>query len=1109
MENISQYYIDHLDLLNELIQSYTDNSATDKNEFLEVLLEFDLIINKLKDQANQDKDPQLIQLFQHFQSNLVVFYESTITEKQIELTSAWPIYINEFIANRDNDDALNNIEEYLSDPDWPASFGISEVDDVSSNSEILLYEEDELDAQDESTIENNDIQIDSTLNTEQQEFLDLINAEIADIQESHSLRLNELVSSNNHTESDLLDEVDIQTDQLVRIGSAAEMVGLRGLKKFCIQLRLNFEKIKEDNINQLIDLKDQLLNWPDIIQAYLFSPDEQEYILVALDYLNDDCWPVQLTPVEQKDFESAFYSSKVEVDTGIIPQRIFEATIDNVSLEIPEDVPEELFDSLLQDLPDQTAELSSAVQQLRSDDFIEQLEVSKRIAHTLKGAGNTVGVQGLANITHHLEDILEALLKEREKPTKKLQAVIESAADCLEEISEYLHGMGEAPKNTQTILQDVLDWANNIDAHGIPSEEDELQVDEAIDPPSEIIELTQEQTSIIDNSDKQKEKHAEASIRVATSLIDDLLKRAGENIISNGQVQEYIQRSKDYVNQLRLNNSKLSNLVSELEHLIEIRGISSRFSSSNKLDKFDPLEMDQFNELNTYANLLIETAADSNEFAVNIEESLQKLDNLSVSQKRTLEENQEAVLRTRMVPVKSILSRLKRSIKQANKISEKSARLEVTGEEVLVDSDILNQLVDPLMHILRNAVDHGIESSEYRIAQGKNENGTIKVGFSQIGKQIHISCEDDGRGLDIDLIKSKALNLGMLSEEQSFEKEDALKLILQHGFSTKENVTQLSGRGVGLDIVFAQIRDLKGSVSMDSTYGSGTKLELSIPITLHSTQALLASCGGNTVAISNRGIEEILHPGAGKVIEEDGKSYFAYKQKQYEIFDLQSMLFDDNGYHAEEPSQAIVIVKDEFNKSHAILLDRILDSREFVVKPFSRFIPKISGLLGSTIIGDGSVISVLDLLELVNLSDTGLEQKLNNGRQGPVTIDSQCVLIVEDAISTRKSLEQFMLDLGFKVFTAKDGVEAIDRIQHNVPSIILTDLEMPRMNGLELTDHLRSNEETKDTPIIMITSRATDKHKNEAKRIGVTEYMTKPYDEDLLLSIVNKYGVVA
>lgn len=1093
-----QFKLQQLTALNNLVQNWSLESNQDSNAINELLLEFDMAVNLINDDANNTNDSDIADICMLFLNNLINFYESRITTKQIELICAWPFYLSEFITNYKDEETEQGLIEFLKDEDWPISYTPKDLDIQSDD---LVFPEEEQQTPD-NIVENN-----PALNEEQKEFLGLINAEIIDIQEQNTIRLTELKNSNEIIESKLNDEIDTQLDQLDRIASAAEMIGLQGLKKFCKQINVILNHIQKNDIQQFHSLIEDFLFWPEIIQAYLFAPDDSDYILAALDYLNLDCWPVQLSPVEQKNFEEAFHSSKVEVDNSHTPDRIHEAKLEDIDLNKPEDVPIELFDSLLQDLPEQTAEFSLAVQNLRSDDYLTQLEVSKRIAHTLKGAGNTVGIQGLANLTHHLEDILEALLKEHEKPTQALHNVIEDASDCLEEMSEHLHGMGNAPKDTMQVLQEVLNWANYIDKNGIPKENDSLNNNSQSSKNQTKADLNSEENTPIDSVVKPEENISEQSLRISTSLADDLLKQAGENIISNAQIQEYIMRSKYSAKQLRINNEKIKKLADQLEHLIEIRGFSSQFTSKNNLDTFDPLEMDQFNELNTYANLLIEAVADSNEIGMNIESSLLKLDDLSTNQKRILLENQETALHTRMVPVKSIIQRLRRSVKQANKLSDKAVKLSIVGEDILVDSDILNQLVDTLMHIIRNAVDHGIEASDFRAKLGKEEHGLIELQFQKKGKQILISCKDDGRGLDIDRIRSKAIDCGRLQEDAEFTKEDALELILQHGFSTKNDVSQLSGRGVGLDIVFSDIRNLKGSMSIDTDFGIGTNIELSVPITFNSTQALIVSCANNILAISNRGVEEILHPSAGGIIYGEDRPYFAYKQKRYPIFDLPQILFNHNNDKPSDLSQAILIIKDEFNKDHAILIDKILDSREIVVKPFSQYIPKMSGLLGSTIMGDGSVISVIDLLDIVNITDTSIPHKNITQQQESIETDNLHVLIVDDAISTRKSLSQFMNDLNYKVSTAKDGVEAIDIIQKMPPAIILTDLEMPRMNGLELTDHLRSNKATKDIPIIMITSRATDKHKKEALRIGVTEYMTKPYDEDILLNLINKMSM--
>ena len=592
------------------------------------------------------------------------------------------------------------------------------------------------------------------------------------------------------------------------------------------------------------------------------------------------------------------------------------------------------------------------------------------------------------------------------------------------------------------------------------------------------------------------------------NLVDDLLKRAGENIISNEQIQELAYQLTTSIQRLAASNEKVKALAQELENMIELRGFLPQLDSFSKDEKFDSLEIDQFNELHTFANQILESADDSMEFSKQIEHSAARLEQLSTTQVRTLHENQEAVLRIRMVPVKSILPRLKRSVRQACKLSGRIVDLEVNGEETLIDSEYIHQLVDPVMHVLRNAIDHGIEDSEFRIKHGKEPNGRIQLNFKKEGNLIRVECQDDGAGLDMSSIKTKAIENGWLGKNDKLTKELAIEFILKHGFSTKKKVSQLSGRGVGLAAVHNKINDLNGSVIVDSESRHGVKVDIIVPTTFNSVHALIVRCAESTVAISNRGVDEILFAGAGEIITDDGEYFLQYKQEKYHLFDLQFML-EKVSHNKPVENKISLIIRDETNKKYAIMIDQIFDTRDIVTKPLSQFIPKISGLHGTTILGDGTVTAVIDIVELINnVSSRSTTEPIKNDFINTQQLNYSA-LIVEDAISTRKSLAQFMQDLGFNVSTAKDGVEAVDKIRRQVPSIVLTDLEMPRMNGLELIDHLRANTETALIPIIMITSKATGKHRKEAQRLGVNAYITKPYNEDELLTLINSFKIAS
>ena len=1091
-----------LEKLTIFVEEWSAKDNMDADHINELLLEFDLSVYRLSEHANELKDDFYLEICELLNRNLEEFHESMPSQSQIELVCTWPVYLSEFLCNREDQDVNLAIKDYLNNSHWIATLESNEAESsqiLESSIISQMLDSDEL-------MYDDKVETAGTRPTEQQEFLDLINAEISEIQGSQEEKL--AILSEADLSNEVLQEViEMQADQIERIGSAAELMGLKGLKVFCSHINTNLSHIRDSNPNLVVELHEQILIWPDVVQGYLLALDDKEYIQAAIDYLKLEFWPIKLSKNELKSIKEAFSRSEIEIDHSQEPERIREATAENINLSIPEDVPDDLVKSLLVDLPTQTEEFSNSVQNLRTDDYLAQLEVAKRIAHTLKGAGNTVGIKGLANLTHNLEDILEALLKANAKPTKNLLNTIQNAADCLEEMSEFLQGTAESPQDSIRVFQEVLNWANYIDDHGVPEESD--MHDEAIDLDAEktIVQVIPQDEKNEEEKTHQKDVSAEASLRVSANLVDELLKHVDESMISNAQIQEFVARSIEYAKQMRFNNNKIKTLVQELEHIIEVRGFSAQNDANLKDNKFDPLEMDQFNELHTYTNQLMEASADSIEFLGNIESSLLKLDHLSNHQERILLENQDAVLNTRMIQVKSIAPRLKRSVRQACKLSNKNAELVINGGDVLIDSEILNQLVDPIMHLLRNAVDHGIETPETRVKHNKPEEGKIQLSFKKEGKLISVLCNDDGRGIDIEQIKEKALERDIVSAHDELSKEEAMKIILRHGFSTKDQVSQLSGRGVGLDVVYANIRKMKGSMTLDSDYGYGLTVELTIPTSFHTTHALLVSCAGNTIAISNRNIEEILYPGSGNIHTDSDKSYFNYQDERYPVFDLHNMLYENRKELFDKKEYATLIVKDELNFTHAVVVDRILDTSDIVVKPFSRFIPKITGLLGTTILGDGSVTTVIDVVELINKPSHELKKHADMHSE-EFEEQHKLVLIVEDAISTRKSLATYMSDLGFDVVTAKDGVEAIDHIQKRKPALVLTDLEMPRMNGLELTDHLRANENTHNIPIIMITSRSTEKHKREAERIGVSAYMTKPYDEDKLLSLIQSIGVI-
>ena len=649
----------------------------------------------------------------------------------------------------------------------------------------------------------------------QQELLNLIYDEVSDLlvdQIKFSADIDELVK----TPQQLTEVLETQIDHTNRIGSAAEMIGLHGLYKFCNHIRENFNFIKDNEPNLLLSLRAKILYWPDVVQTFLISPSDPDYMQLAMDFICQDELPIKLSAEDREDLKLQFRNSRIEVDED--NNRIHQATPELVSLEISDDIDNEIINGLLQDLPKLTEELSGSVDAFQNKEFLKQLEISERIAHTLKGASNTADIIGIANLTHHLESIFSALLKAKKRPSNELHRALMSATDCLQEMTEYLQGIGEFPSQAVQVLQEILNWSNKFDLHGVNFQ---VEAEESLDIKTSTSRIEPDNKDSIESEQQKNNLAIEPTLQISAKLVDDLLKRAGENIISNEQILELSVQANLALQRLSASNEKVRALSEDLENMIEISNFFPNKDSYSGNEKFDSLELDQFNELHTFANHLLESADDSVEHTHELKKALLKLEQLSSDQVRSLHENQEAVLRVRMVPVKIILPRLRRSVRQACRISERQVDLEVLGEETLIDSEYIYQLVDPLMHVLRNSIDHGIESSEERIKKGKQATGKIQLHFKKEGDHIRVMCQDDGNGLDMKSIKSKSIDLGLLNKNENLSVEQAINFILQHGFSTKHKVSQISGRGVGLAAVLDKIHDIKGSVNIETDSGEG------------------------------------------------------------------------------------------------------------------------------------------------------------------------------------------------------------------------------------------------------------------------------------------------
>lgn len=878
--------------------------------------------------------------------------------------------------------------------------------------------------------------------------------------------------------------------------TASRTAGFQGLAEMCEAVGVNLTYWIEHPLSTSHAFA-LLRNWLHSIATYLPSMLDPGTARNMVEYGQHPHWPCPLS-VEQSEAIQAHIQvidSQVWLEEGT--SRPHTATAEDVSLALPDDVNRELLDILLQELPVQTQQFSETIQSLRKGSSQADIDKAQRIAHTLKGAANTVGIKGIAVLTHHLEDILLACAKEHRSPTPALLQVLINAVDCLEGMTEALLEQTPPPEGTQEVLQEVLDWANKIDRFGLP-EQDEPQA----------IPLEKQPTTLSDGKaiperdSPTTTPHAAPtaqtpSVRITVDQIESLFRLSGESIILNGQAQERQRRLKDQFQSMEAQFTLLGHLGAELEELVDIKDLTGRIKGTHS--DFDMLEMDQYNELHTASRRMAESAVDAREIGLDMRKELDYLEEVLEYQQRLVIDIQEALMRTRLVPVSSIVPRLQRSIRQTCRVTAKEAELRISGGHLLIDGDVLNALADPLMHILRNAIDHGLESPEERHILGKPLQGDISIDFDREGNHVIVRCRDDGKGLDLEAIRETAIRRGVVQAGQELSEEELQRLILRPNFSTRTQSTQTSGRGIGMDAVHSQALALGGTLGLHSVAGQGMTVELRVPLPLSRSHALLAYAGRHRVAITSKGIIQVLYSGAGELQYLAGHSVLLLDGELYPAVRLDELLRVTDRRTSTRHGGILMVQAEE--GITAVLLDTITDSRDVVIKGLGYYIQKIPGIVGATILGDGSVTPVIDVPELLRrpahmregMADTQTDSS-SSVVQGP-----PMVVVVDDSLSNRRALEQLVKDAGYRVRVARDGIEAAELISHVRPSIVLTDLEMPRMNGLELAAHLRKQPNSKTLPLIMITSRTTQRHRELAAQAGIDFYLSKPVrDEDLL-----------
>jgi len=588
--------------------------------------------------------------------------------------------------------------------------------------------------------------------------------------------------------------------------------------------------------------------------------------------------------------------------------------------------------------------------------------------------------------------------------------------------------------------------------------------------------------------------------RVDADLLDTLLNNAGEVSIFRSRLEQQVGSIEFNLAELGRTVTRLKEQLRKLELETEAQILHRHEEEHPGRSDFDPLELDRYSTIQQLSRAFAESVSDVGSIEGLLENLTREAQNLLLQQSRVVTELQNGLMRTRMVPFQRHVQRLSRLVRQVATDTNKKADLVVVGASGELDRQVLDRMLPPFEHMLRNSVVHGIETPEERVARGKSESGTIRVGLHREGSEMVIILEDDGRGIDVSAVRARARERGLLHAGRVLSDEEALQLILEPGFSTASNITQHAGRGVGMDVVVNEIKKLGGALFTESQPGLGVKFTIRLPFTLAITQALIVRTGEELYALplpSVEGVARVPRSEVQKHLAEDSPT-FTYGKQVYRFQHLGAFIGGGASVLPEADVSMPVILIRAGDHSTAVVTDELVGSREMVVKSVGPQIAGIRGIAGATILGDGRIVIILDLGALVRSEWRGRKPLV----EGPTEDRRTFALVVDDSITVRRVTQRLLERHGMRVMTAKDGVDALSILQDHLPDVILLDIEMPRMDGYELASQVRGDARLADIPIVMITSRVGEKHRARAIELGVNDYLGKPYQENQLLDAI-------
>ena len=796
-------------------------------------------------------------------------------------------------------------------------------------------------------------------------------------------------------------------------------------------------------------------------------------------------------------------------------------------------LPDELVEIFTEEAEDHLRNMYDGLHKLNRDrSDAESLGQVRRSTHTLKGAAAAVGLEVVTRLTHRMEDLLDHLADSQTEPTEQQVDLFLTTTDQVQTLQS---GHLDIEDSVSVISKLYAAYATELAATqnaetAQASTKDKVESAPVVESTALTtipdVEIATPEVTKKPQSDKAKTNKAKASkdqqfLRVPLDRLDGLVALIGEMVVNRSTFNQRLADFEARIEDMNTSLQRFRNIAQEVETRYSVEALNSGrrthvFDHNNQRIRFDgietrskqldELEFDRYTDFHLTARSLAEATNDVAVVTNELKNLHGDFDSLLGRQQRFNRDAQDTLMQIRMVPVSSISNRLERTVRTVSNKIGKKVDLTVVGGKTELDKTVLEEIVDPLLHLVRNGLDHGIETPQQRLAAGKPERAKLTLQALNQGTRVTLRIIDDGRGIDLEKVRSKAVERGLITDDQVLNKQELMGLIFLPGFSTANALTDVSGRGVGMDVVREAVNRLKGTISVESENGQGSTFTIHLPTTLAVTRALLVDSHGHQFAIPMQAIQQITrveptdvsHVGDQAIVRTGGETLQLRHLSAH-----MGMVNADRSHFEQTRPMLIIRAGDDVS---ALTVDTIEGGQDVVVKTLGDHLRSVPGYIGATVSGDGTVIPILDPADLCGQETASAVSSSFQRIESLAASRRKLAMVIDDSLSVRRVTTNLLRLRGWDVLDAKDGVDALEILANaeTPPDVFLCDMEMPRMDGLEFVRRIRTQPEFSTTPVVMVTSRAAEKHRKMAAEAGADEHVVKPFNDDRLMDLINR-----